>query len=79
MQADIFTQIILPLSLFLIMLGMGLALKVSDFLRVLQAPKAFAIGFLCQILLLARELRLAITYIASITGAGRKNCSQAHA
>ena len=34
-------------------------------------------GLLCQILLLARELRLAITYIAYI--AGRKNCSQAHA
>ncbi|PCJ44485.1 MAG: bile acid:sodium symporter [Moraxellaceae bacterium] len=52
MQADVFTQIILPLSLFIIMLGMGLALKVSDFSHVLQAPKAFVIGITCQMLLL---------------------------
>jgi len=52
MQADIFTQLILPISLFIIMLGMGLALKPIDFSRVLQEPKAITIGILCQMVLL---------------------------
>ncbi|NQZ82184.1 MAG: bile acid:sodium symporter family protein [Colwellia sp.] len=52
MQADIFIQIILPFSLFIIMLGMGLGLKADDFSRVVQQPKAFTIGILCQMVLL---------------------------
>jgi len=52
MQADIFTQVILPLSLFIIMLGMGLGLKTDDFSSVLKQPKAFTIGLFCQMCML---------------------------
>ena len=52
MKADILTQVVLPLSLFIIMLGMGLSLKTNDFTRVLQAPKAMIIGITCQMILL---------------------------
>ena len=43
---------IAPISLALIMLGLGLGLKGSDFLRVLNNPKDFIIGFICQLILL---------------------------
>ncbi len=52
MQADILTTIILPLSLFLIMLGMGMSLKPIDFKRIIAQPKAVLIGFTGQLLLL---------------------------
>ncbi len=52
MQVDILTSIILPLSLFLIMFGMGLSLKLSNFRSVLQYPKPFLIGFSTQMLIL---------------------------
>ncbi|WP_166266637.1 bile acid:sodium symporter family protein [Marinobacter caseinilyticus] len=43
---------IVPISLFLIMLGMGLSLVPDDFRRVVSYPKAVAIGLTCQLLLL---------------------------
>ncbi|AKO51794.1 bile acid:sodium symporter [Marinobacter psychrophilus] len=43
---------IVPISLFLIMLGMGLSLVPDDFRRVLAYPKAVAIGLSCQLVLL---------------------------
>ncbi|MER2492723.1 bile acid:sodium symporter family protein [Catenovulum sediminis] len=52
MQATILSQVILPASLFIIMLGMGLSLKLTDFSRVLLQPKAAIIGIACQMLLL---------------------------
>ena len=52
MKADILTQLVLPLALFIIMLGMGLSLKVSDFTRILKQPKAVLIGISCQMILL---------------------------
>ena len=52
MKADILTQVVLPLSLFIIMLGMGLSLKLNDFTRVVQIPKAMIIGITCQMILL---------------------------
>ncbi|WP_448550373.1 bile acid:sodium symporter family protein [Thalassotalea fusca] len=52
MEADIITQLILPLSLFIIMFGMGLATKVADFTRVFNEPKAVSIGIVCQMLVL---------------------------
>lgn len=45
------TQVI-PLSLFLIMLGMGLSLVPDDFRRVVTYPRAVAIGLSCQLILL---------------------------
>ena len=52
MEADIITRLILPLSLFIIMFGMGLATKLIDFQRVFKEPKAVSIGIACQMLLL---------------------------
>lgn len=52
MSADVLTQIILPASLFLIMFGMGLSLKLADFQNVFQAPRAVSIGLIGQMLLL---------------------------
>ena len=43
---------IAPIALALIMLGLGLGLKGRDFLRVINNPKDFIIGFFCQLILL---------------------------
>jgi len=43
---------IAPVALALIMLGLGLGLTGRDFLRVINNPKDFLIGLLCQLLLL---------------------------
>lgn len=52
MQTDFLSQVFLPLSLFIIMFGMGLSLTLADFSRVVKAPKAALIGICCQMLLL---------------------------
>jgi BASS family bile acid:Na+ symporter len=44
MEANIITQLFLPLALFIIMLGMGLSLVPNDFKRVVLFPKAVAVG-----------------------------------
>lgn len=46
------SKIFLIVSLFIIMMGMGLSLTKADFKRVLQYPKAVLLGFLNQIVLL---------------------------
>jgi len=48
----VLATVVLPLSLAVIMLGMGTSLVVADFKRVLVFPKAVAIGIVGQILLL---------------------------
>lgn len=45
------TQVI-PVCIFLIMLGMGLSLAPDDFKRVIKSPKAVSIGLINQLLLL---------------------------
>lgn len=52
MTSSIFSQLILPISLFIIMLGMGLSLRPEDFARVAKFPKAITIGLVGQMLLL---------------------------
>ncbi len=52
MSPDLLTKVILPASLFLIMFGMGLSLRLNDFKDVLKAPKAMAIALIGQMLLL---------------------------
>jgi BASS family bile acid:Na+ symporter len=52
MQADLLTTIILPVSLFIIMLGMGLALRPVDFKLVIIKPKAVIIGLAAPMLIL---------------------------
>jgi BASS family bile acid:Na+ symporter len=51
-EATVLTQVVLPLALFVIMLGMGLSLKLDDFRRVARFPKAVALGVLGQMLVL---------------------------
>lgn len=52
MQADVLTKIILPLSLFLIMFGIGISLKISDFKNIFKYPKAIVTGIIGQLVLL---------------------------
>ena len=52
MQTDLLTKVILPISLFLIMFGMGLSLRPFDFKKIVQSPKVVAIGICAQMLLL---------------------------
>lgn len=52
MEASLLTSVILPASLFIIMLGMGLSLIIDDFKRVVQYPKATIIGLVNQLILL---------------------------
>ena len=52
METNYLTDLMLPLSLAVIMLGMGLSLTIEDFKRVVLYPKAVALGFMNQIILL---------------------------
>ncbi|MFO7615822.1 MAG: bile acid:sodium symporter family protein [Bacteroidales bacterium] len=52
MESNFLTDVFLPISLGIIMLGMGLALTPADFKRVALYPKAAAIGILNQIIVL---------------------------
>ena len=52
MQADILTNVILPVSLFIIMFGMGLALRIPNFTHVLKQPKAAVLGIAAQLIAL---------------------------
>lgn len=45
-------SVVIPICLFLIMMGMGLTLVTNDFKRVLKYPKAVGIGLTNQLLLL---------------------------
>lgn len=52
METNFITDLLLPISLGIIMLGMGLSLVPNDFKRVALYPKAAAIGIINQIVLL---------------------------
>lgn len=52
MQTNFFTTILLPISLAIMMLGMGLTLLPVDFQRVTRYPKAVVIGLVSQLLFL---------------------------
>ena len=43
---------IAPIALAFIMLGLGLGLSTRDFLRVINNPKDFTVGIICQLILL---------------------------
>jgi len=43
---------IAPIALALIMLGLGLGLSTRDFLRVINNPKDFTVGLICQLIIL---------------------------
>lgn len=52
MEESLLTSVVLPLALFIIMLGVGLTLVVDDFKRVVLYPKAVAVGLVNQLILL---------------------------
>jgi len=52
MEQTILTKFFLPGSLFIIMLGLGLALQIDDFKRIFTYPKAIFIGITNQMVLL---------------------------
>ncbi|AGC45383.1 sodium/bile acid symporter family protein [Myxococcus stipitatus DSM 14675] len=52
MQSNVFTAVLIPLSLAIIMLGLGLSLTLEDFKRVILYPRAVIIGLVCQMLVL---------------------------
>lgn len=68
MEAGLLVKVILPASLFIIMLGMGLALKPVDFKMVLVRPKAVALGVIAQMVMLPL-LAYAVVLAFGMTGA----------
>lgn len=52
MESNFLTAVFLPLALFIIMLGMGLGLTITDFKRIVIAPKSVIIGLLAQLVML---------------------------
>ncbi|WP_071192593.1 bile acid:sodium symporter family protein [Trichormus sp. NMC-1] len=52
MQASFLSAVVLPISLAIIMLGMGLSLVPEDFQRVKKYPKAVSIGLISQLVFL---------------------------
>jgi bile acid:Na+ symporter, BASS family len=52
MEFNVFTAIVLPIALGIIMLGMGLSLVPEDFQRITKYPKAVAIGLVSQLVIL---------------------------
>ena len=64
---EILTQVALPISLILMMAGIGMGLRPSDFSRVISQPKAFLIGATCQMLLLP-AIAVGIIELIGLTG-----------
>ncbi|MEN1729446.1 MAG: bile acid:sodium symporter family protein, partial [Pseudomonadota bacterium] len=52
MQGNALIQIGLPISLFIIMVGVGLTLRLRDFHNVVHYPRALVFGTIAQIVLL---------------------------
>ena len=77
---------IAPIALALIMFGLGLGLTGKDFLRVIQNPRDFFVGLICQLILLpvvayililifntSAELALGVMIIAAAPGGVTSN------
>jgi BASS family bile acid:Na+ symporter len=86
MQESLITTLFLPASLFIIMLGLGLALQTDDFKRIFTYPKAILIGLINQMVLLPligygiaslmnldRELAVGIMILAACPGGVTSN------
>jgi len=52
MQANVFTAVLMPLALGIMMLGLGLTLTLADFKRIIAYPRAVLVGLVCQMLVL---------------------------
>ena len=65
MEANIFTQVFLPIALAVIMLGMGLSLKPVHFKQLWQTPKPVIIG-LCMQMLAIPALAFLLAYLLQL-------------
>lgn len=65
---DILINVVLPLSLAVIMFSLGIGLTGADFARVVQRPRAFAIGAVSQVLLLPLAA-FAVVQLFGLSGA----------
>lgn len=52
MESSLITNLLLPIALGIVMLGLGISLTVVDFVRVLRYPRAVLIGLFTQTVLL---------------------------
>lgn len=52
MQESLLSTVVLPLSIVIIMITLGMTLTLGDFRRVLTQPRQVLIGLLCQLVLL---------------------------
>ena len=52
MEESVFIDVVLPISLIIIMVGLGMSLSVADFRRVVRFPRAAMVGLGSQLLLL---------------------------
>lgn len=65
MQSSAALSIGLPAALCIIMLGLGLSLRLGDFIRVLARPWPIAVGLFCQVVLLP-SLCFVLVYFSSL-------------
>jgi bile acid:Na+ symporter, BASS family len=65
MQSSLTLSIGLPAALCIIMLGLGLSLRIEDFVRVLARPRAVVVGLVCQAVLLP-ALCFALVYFSDL-------------
>lgn len=68
MEGSVLSKVVLPLALFIVMLGMGLSLVPGDFRRVLKQPKGVLVGVACQLLLLP-VIGFVVVKVFGLTGA----------
>lgn len=52
MESNFLTAVLLPLALFVVMLGMGLGLTLKDFQRIFVEPKGVLLGLIAQLVML---------------------------
>ena len=64
-DGSVFTSVLLPLSLAVIMVSLGLSLTTADFMRVLKFPKGVGIG-LVNLLLVSPLLAFAVAEIVGL-------------
>lgn len=86
MESSVVTNLLLPLALGVVMLGLGLSLTSADFARVIRYPKAVLIGLgtqtvvlvsvafaLTQIFTLSPELAIGLMLLAASPGGATAN------
>ena len=68
MQPSTITTVFMPLALGIVMLGLGLSLTLDDFKRVVNYPRAVAVGLFCQMILLP-VVAVGVAHLFNLQGA----------